>query len=74
MEWVIRVTDNGIGIPKEYHQHIFEPFKRLHGSEIAGNGIGLALCQRIVEVAGGRMWVESTPGEGTTLCFTLRAA
>ena len=74
VEWVIRVTDNGIGIPKEYHQQIFEPFKRLHGSEIAGNGIGLALCQRIVEVGGGRMWVESTPGEGTTLCFTLRAA
>lgn len=73
-EWIIRVADNGIGIAKKYHQQIFEPFKRLHGSEIPGTGIGLALCKRIVEMSGGRIWAESAPGEGTTFCFTLRGA
>lgn len=73
-EWIIRVKDNGIGIAAEYHHQIFEPFKRLHGYEIPGTGIGLALCRRIVESYGGHIWVESTPGEGTTFCFTLRGA
>jgi two-component system, sensor histidine kinase and response regulator len=74
VEWTIRVTDNGIGISKDYHEHIFRPFKRLHGFGIPGTGVGLALCQRIVEDAGGRIWVESVPNEGSTFCFTLRAA
>jgi signal transduction histidine kinase len=72
-EWTIRIKDNGIGINRRYHQRIFEPFKRLHGSEIPGTGIGLALCQRIVETQGGRIGVESTPGEGSTFSVTLRA-
>jgi len=72
-QWTIRVKDNGIGINPKYHQRIFEPFKRLHGSEIPGTGIGLALCQRIVETEGGRITVESTPGEGSTFSVTLRA-
>ena len=74
LEWTIRVKDNGIGIAEDYHQHIFRPFKRLHGFGIPGTGVGLALCQRIVEDAGGRIWVESVLGEGSTFCFTLRAA
>jgi len=73
-EWTIRVQDNGTGIPAEYQEQIFLPFKRLHGPEIAGTGIGLALCRRIVEASGGRIWAESAPGEGTTVCFTLHAA
>jgi signal transduction histidine kinase len=74
IEWTICVKDNGIGISAQYHQHIFEPFKRLHGSEIPGTGIGLAMCRRIIEAQGGRIWVESVPGEGTTICMTCRAA
>ncbi len=74
VEWIIRVKDNGIGISTEYYQQIFEPFKRLHGSEIPGTGIGLAMCRRIIEAQGGHIWVESVLGEGTTLCLTLRAA
>lgn len=73
-EWTLRVQDNGSGIAPEYHEQIFEPFKRLHDSEIPGTGMGLALCRRIVDANGGRIWVESAPGEGTTICFTLRAA
>lgn len=72
-EWTIRIKDNGIGIRQKYHQRIFEPFKRLHGSEVPGTGLGLALCQRIVETQGGRISVESTPGEGSTFSLTLRA-
>jgi two-component system sensor histidine kinase/response regulator len=72
-EWTIRVADNGIGIAEKYQQQIFEPFKRLHGSEIAGTGIGLALCKRIVEMSGGIIRVESTPDEGATFVFTLPA-
>jgi light-regulated signal transduction histidine kinase (bacteriophytochrome) len=73
-EWTIRFADNGIGIASKYHQRIFEAFKRLHGSEVPGTGIGLALCQRIVEVHGGQIWVESAPGEGSTFCLKLLAA
>ncbi len=72
-EWRIRVADNGIGVAEKYQQQIFEPFKRLHGSEIPGTGIGLALCKRIVEMSGGRIGVESAPGQGATFSFTLRA-
>ncbi len=72
--WTVRVKDNGIGIATKYHHQIFEPFKRLHGSEIPGTGMGLAMCRRIIEAQGGRIWVESVPGEGATLCLTFRAA
>ena len=69
------VTDNGIGIEPEYLKGVFEVFKRLHTAEAyPGTGIGLALCQRIVEHHGGRIWVESEPGEGSVFRFTLPLA
>jgi light-regulated signal transduction histidine kinase (bacteriophytochrome) len=69
---VFAVTDNGIGIDPEYKEFIFGLFKRLHtNDEYAGTGIGLALCQRIVDRYHGRIWVESEPGRGSTFCFAL---
>jgi len=73
-EWTIRVKDNGIGIAPQYYERIFGPFKRLHGSEIPGSGIGLALCRRIVDAHGGRIWVDSVLDEGTIFSLALPAA
>jgi PAS domain S-box-containing protein len=72
-EWMIRISDNGIGIEPEYMDQIFKPFKRLHGDDYPGSGIGLATCQRIVRGYGGRIWVESSPGRGSTFSFGLPA-
>lgn len=70
--WLFRVEDNGIGIEQQYLQQVFTVFQRLHTRQVyAGNGIGLSVCQKIVEGRGGHIWLESQPGHGTTVLFTL---
>jgi len=70
-EWIIKIQDNGLGIAEEHQERIFGLFKRLHGPETPGAGIGLAICRKIVEAMGGAIWVESKSGTGSTFCFTV---
>jgi light-regulated signal transduction histidine kinase (bacteriophytochrome) len=71
--WTFSVSDNGIGIEPEYQDKVFGMFVRLHSRSIAGAGIGLAICQRVVERLGGRIWLQSEKGKGTTFFFTIPA-
>jgi light-regulated signal transduction histidine kinase (bacteriophytochrome) len=73
-DWVISVQDNGPGVDPAFQGRIFGVFKRLHGNEHPGNGLGLAFCKKAIEWHGGRMSMESTPGAGSTFYFTLPSA
>ena len=71
LDWVFSVADNGPGIDPAFQGRVFEVFKRLHGKEYPGSGLGLAFCKKAIARHGGRMWIESTPGAGSTFYFTV---
>lgn len=71
-EWIVSIADNGIGLDPAHAERIFLAFQRLHDQgEYPGSGIGLSLCKRIAERHGGRIWVESLPGQGATFSFSM---
>lgn len=72
-DWVLSVQDNGPGIARAFQERIFRAFKRLHGRECPGSGLGLAFCKKAIERHGGHIWVESAPGAGSTFYFTAPA-
>jgi light-regulated signal transduction histidine kinase (bacteriophytochrome) len=73
-DWLLSICDNGIGIDARHHEAVFHMFKRIHGDRYPGIGAGLAITRRIIEEHGGRIWVESEPGRGSTFFFTLPRA
>ena len=72
--WLFNVRDNGVGVPPELGDEIFSMFKRAHGEEIEGCGIGLAVCRKIVEAHGGVIWAEPADASGTLMRFTVPAS
>jgi signal transduction histidine kinase len=70
-DWLFSVRDNGPGIEPQYRERVFEPFKRLHGRQYPGCGLGLTFCRKAIESHGGRIWVEGAPGGGADFRFTL---
>lgn len=73
-DWIFSIRDNGLGIEERFVDQVFEPFKRFQNEGTSkGSGIGLAVCKRVVELHGGRIWLESEPGQGSTFRFTLPA-
>ena len=70
-EWILSVRDNGLGFNPDYAKTLFQPFKRLHGKEYPGNGLGLALAKKILDKHGGRIWVEPVAGRGSTFLFSI---
>jgi signal transduction histidine kinase len=73
--WAITIRDNGIGVEPHYQRQIFGLFQRLHGGgKYSGSGMGLAICQKLVQRYGGRIWVDSEPGRGSEFTFTLPGA
>jgi light-regulated signal transduction histidine kinase (bacteriophytochrome) len=73
-DWVFSVRDNGQGFKQEYAERVFGIFKRLHGPDVPGSGIGLAICKTIIERHGGKVWAESEEGRGATFSFSLPVA
>ncbi len=70
--YLLAISDNGIGIDKQFFDRIFQLFQRLHGrSQYPGTGIGLATCKKIIDLYGGKIWLDSTPGEGSTFYLTI---
>ncbi|MCX7597291.1 MAG: ATP-binding protein [Armatimonadetes bacterium] len=72
-EWVFTIVDNGLGIDPRFHDRVFVVFQRVHGREYGGVGMGLAICKRIIERHGGRIWIDSQAGRGAKFFFTLPA-
>ena len=70
-EWVVFVSDNGVGLTPQQASQLFQPFRRVHGAHFEGHGVGLSIVKRVVDRHQGRIWVHTAPGEGARFCFTL---